>query len=382
MDKEFYILDLKNFYISDLNYFKEYLRGFIMNEEKNKFLIKSGIFGLVVADALGVPYEFKPRSFCDENPMTDMVGYGTYNLPPGSWSDDSSLALATLDGLTYSLESNKGKISEESSDLNILDIIDYRDIIQKFSDWFFNDEYTPHGNVFDYGGTTAFGIRNFKAGCEPILCGGNDASDNGNGSLMRILPIAYFIYFLSFKYSFSEDDKMKAIHNLSSLTHRHERSQMACGIYVLIAIELLKNRFEDKNLSLDELVNKGIEISKEYYSNNEDFKEELHHFKGFFKEDIKSIPKEIIKGRGYVIPSLEASLWCLLNNDSYKETALSAVNLGQDTDTTAAIAGGLAGIYYGYEDIPTNWLDQIARFDYINGLIEDFSKVLNDCLKD
>ena len=349
-----------------------------MNKDKKNYFIKSGIFGLVVADALGVPYEFKSRRWCEKNPMTDMVGYGTYNLPPGTWSDDSSLALATLDGLANSLKLNKEKFGEEGSDLDILEIIDYKDILQKFSNWFYDDEYTPYGNVFDYGGTTAKGIYNFKSGCEPTLCGGNTAKDNGNGSLMRILPIAYFIYFLSLKYSFSKDDQMKAIHNLSALTHRHERSQMSCGIYVLIAIELLKNRFEEGNLSLDEMVKRGIEIAKEYYSNNNDFQDELHHFDRIFDMDIKSTPREIIRGRGYVVPSLEAALWCLLNNDSYKETALEAVNLGEDTDTTAAIAGGLAGVYYGYDDIPENWLEQIARFDYIEGLIEDFSNVLDD----
>ena len=346
-----------------------------MNEDKKNFLIKSGIFGLVVADALGVPYEFKSRSWCEENLMTDMIGYGTYNLPPGTWSDDSSLALATVDGLTNSLMSFQENVNPESSELDILEIIDYKDILQKFSNWFYDDEYTPYDDVFDYGGTTAKGIYNFKSGCEPTLCGGNTPQDNGNGSLMRILPIAYFIYFLSLKYSFSKDDQMKAIHNLSSLTHRHERSQMACGIYVLIAIELLKNRFEEGNdLSLEEIVKNGIQLSKEYYYNNDDFKGELHHFKGILKEDIKNVPKEIIKGRGYVVPSLQAALWCLLNNDSYKETALEAVNLGEDTDTTAAIAGGLAGIYYGYDDIPAHWLEQIAKFEYINELIENFDE--------
>lgn len=351
--------------------------GFIIAGDLS-FSIKGGIFGLVVADALGVPYEFKSREYCDENPMIDMIGYGTYNQPPGTWSDDSSMALATVDGLTYSLRSNKHAFAEEGSDLDILEIIDYEDIMKKFCDWLFNGEYTPYGEVFDHGGTTEFGICNFKNGCEPILSGGNGTSDNGNGSLMRILPIAYFIYFLSKRYSFSEADKMQAIHNLSSLTHRHKRSQMACGIYVLIAIELLKNSLEDANaLSLDELVNQGIQLAKEYYLNNEDFKHQLSHFDRILSFDFQNCPRSEIKGRGYVVASLEAALWCLLKNNSYEETALSAVNLGKDTDTTAAIAGGLAGIYYGYEDIPKDWLGKIARFDYIDGLIEDFANSLN-----
>lgn len=348
-----------------------------MSENKSNYLIKSGIFGLVVADALGVPYEFNSRRTCEKNPMTDMIGYGTYKQPPGTWSDDSSLALATLDGLAYSLESNKD-IIKESSDLNILDVIDYKDIMQKFANWFYNDEYTPHGDVFDYGGTTAGGIYKFKSGCEPTSCGGTDGSDNGNGSLMRILPIAYFIYFLSLKYSFSEDDKMKAIHNLSSLTHGTKRSQMSCGIYILIAIELLKNKYEkDQDLRLEEIVNNGIEIAKEYYLDNDDFQHALHHFDRILNANIKDTPKDIIRGRGYVVASLEAALWCLLNNDSYKETALAAVNLGEDTDTTAAIAGGLAGIYYGYDEIPSHWLEQIAKFDFINELIDNFDENLS-----
>ena len=347
-----------------------------MNENKNR-LFKSGIFGLVVADALGVPYEFTSRRFCENNPMTDMIGFGTYRQVPGTWSDDSSLALATVDGLTCSLNSNKDKIGEEGSDLDILGIIDYEDIMEKFASWFYDAEYTPHGDVFDYGGTTASGIYNFKDGCEAILSGGVSSSDNGNGSLMRILPIAYFIYFLSRKYSFSLDDQMKAIHNLSSLTHRHRRSQMACGIYVLIAIELLKNAFEEDNKSnLSELIEYGIQSAKEYYCTNDAFNKEWHHFERILYEELQSLPKNYIRGRGYVVASLEASLWCLLNNDSYKETALAAVNLGEDTDTTAAIAGGLAGIYYGYDDIPQHWLDQIAKFDYIDGLIDDFADSL------
>ena len=347
-------------------------------DDKRKYLIKSGIFGLVVADALGVPYEFKSREKCDNKPMIDMIGYGTYGQPVGTWSDDSSLALATVDGLTSSLKSFERNKDDEKANLDILELIDYEDIIQKFSNWFFDCEYTPYGEVFDYGGTTAFGICNFKKGCEPILCGGNETSDNGNGSLMRILPIAHFIYFLSLKYSFSKEDQMKAIHNLSSLTHRHERSQMSCGIYVLIAIEMLRNNFEEeKDLSLEDMINKGLQLAKEYYSNNADFQKELHHFGRIFNCDIKKIPRRRIRGRGYVVASLEASLWCLLNNDSYKETALAAVNLGEDTDTTAAIAGGLAGIYYGYDDIPKHWLDQIAKSDYINELINNFDDGLS-----
>ena len=342
-------------------------------KEKINYLTKSGIFGLVVADALGVPYEFESRRFCDENPMIDMIGYGTYNQAPGTWSDDSSMALATLDGLINSFELD---CDEQFHINNFSKIINYEDIMEKFVAWLFDGEYTPYGEVFDHGNTTYKALANYKfKNCEAILSGGKGEKDNGNGSLMRILPIAYFIYWLSLKYSFDEDDMMEAVHNLSSLTHRHKRSQMACGIYVLMAIELLKNAFEDKDsgLSLEEIVNNGLAIAKEYYYGNDYFKHQLSHFDRVFSLSIQDLPRDEIQSGGYVISTLEASIWCLLNNDSYRETALAAVNLGKDTDTTACVVGGLAGIYYGYDGIPSDWLEKIARFDFIEELIDNFS---------
>lgn len=353
-----------------------------MMKEKINFTIKSGIFGLVVADALGVPYEFKPREFCDEEPMTDMIGYGTYNQKPGTWSDDSSMALATVDGLINSFEID---CDEDDCIGNFSKIINYEDIMERFASWLFDAEYTPYGVVFDHGNTTYKAIANYKYyNCEPIQSGGKGEKDNGNGSLMRILPIAYFIYFLSQKYSFSQYDMMESVHNLSCLTHAHKRSQMACGIYVLIAIELLKATYEENedNLSLEEIVANGISLAKEYYYDNEYFKHQLSHFDRVFSNTIQSLPRNEIQSGGYVISTLEASIWCLLNNDSYKETALAAVNLGKDTDTTACVVGGLAGIYYGYDDIPSHWLEQIARFDYIDDMIGNFTDYLFEKIED
>ena len=150
-------------------------------KEKINYLTKSGIFGLVVADALGVPYEFESRRFCDENPMIDMIGYGTYNQAPGTWSDDSSMALATLDGLINSFELD---CDEQFHINNFSKIINYEDIMEKFVAWLFDGEYTPYGEVFDHGNTTYKALANYKfKNCEAILSGGKGEKDNGNGSL-------------------------------------------------------------------------------------------------------------------------------------------------------------------------------------------------------
>ena len=339
--------------------------------------IKSGIMGHIVGDALGLPVQFEPREYRDVDPVTDMIGEGAFDMPAGSWSDDSSLTLATIDGLVKCL--NKAKNDEDKS---LGEIIDYDIIMKNFSLWFNEGKFTPYGFAYDIGGATMDGIRRYDRGTEPILSGGIGERDNGNGSLMRILPIAFFIHYLSQKHSFDEDDKMTAVHNLSSLTHRHRRSQMCCGIYTLIALEFIENYENKCNLGLEDLITKGINKSREYYFNNDDFKKELHHFDRVFSLNIQNLPRDEIKSGGYTISSLEASIWCLLNNNSYKDTVLEAVNLGYDTDTTACIVGGLAGIYYGYDDIPADWINKLAELDYIEEMIGKFSDLANSKIRD
>ena len=253
--------------------------------------IKSGIIGQIVGDALGLPVQFRPREDRDIEPVTGMIGYGAFDMPPGSWSDDSSLILATIDGLAASL-----KKEERLENLSLNEIIDYEIIMKNFSKWLNKGEFTPYGFAYDVGGATRDGIRRYDRGTEPTLSGGIDERDNGNGSLMRILPIALFIHYLSQKYSFDEEDEMEAVHNLSSLTHRHRRSQMACGIYVNIALEFLENH--DSTLSLEELIANGINKSKEYYCNDASFENQLHHFDRVFSLNIQNLPRDEIKSGG------------------------------------------------------------------------------------
>jgi len=311
---------------------------------KLKDQITGGILGLAVADALGVPVEFQNREPLRRNPVTDMRGYGTYNQPPGTWSDDTSLTLCLLDSLA------SGKI-------------DYADIMQKFISWASKGEYTALGNVFDIGIATRKALQRFKEGTDPLQCGGTSEQDNGNGSLMRILPLAFYLH------TFCATDNEKAfaiIHNVSSLTHAHKRSLIACGIYLSIA----KWFFEGANILA--AVCFGLEDSKEYYESKKEYAEDLKHYKRLFNKDFTKLPEAEIKSSGYVVDTLEAALWSLLNTDNYKDCVLQAVNFGEDTDTVAAVAGGLAGMFYGVDSIPKDWLQQLARLDYIKGLCEKF----------
>ena len=277
------------------------------------------IMGLVVGDALGVPFEFKTR---DTFRVTDMVGYGTHGQEPGTWSDDSSLALATLESI--------GRCKK----------IDPADIMKNFADWLYDACFTAHNEVFDVGGTTRDAIAKYRKTGKATNCGGKGYNDNGNGSLMRILPLAFIPH-----------TKMD-VYNVSALTHAHDISVMACQYYLMVAEKLLDSADKTEAVrSLD------------------------YECEGTFIRVpiIDRSPREKIKSSGYVVDTLEAALWCLLKTDSYRDCVITAVELGGDTDTVAAVAGGLAGIYYGIggeKGIPEEWIDKIARKEWIRELCE------------
>lgn len=292
--------------------------------------VKDGICGFVVGDALGVPVEFYSRKELEKNPVVDMEGYGTYNQPKGTWSDDSSMTIATM----YSILNKK--------------CIDYADIMDEFCKWAFEGKHTPHGERFDIGNTTSRGLDRYRKGEKPLKSGGTSTHDNGNGSLMRILPLAYI-----------PNIDYETIENISALTHGHDRSKIACVLYVEIAKSMLKN-----DLTIDEHINNACEKIKNYYEDNE----ELEEFNRIFNNDFS----EGIRSGGYVIDTIETVVYCLKNTDNYKDAVLMAVNFGIDTDTNAAICGGLAGIYYGFDEIPVDWIESIYKLDEILSLCEKF----------
>jgi ADP-ribosylglycohydrolase len=167
---------------------------------------------------------------------------------------------------------------------------------------------------------------------------------------MRILPLAYI-----------KDIDYKTIENVSGLTHAHERSKIACVLYVEIAKSMLEN-----DLTIEEHINLACDKIKDYYKDSE----ELKHFQRIFNNDLDDI-----NGKGYVIYTFECVVHCLLTTDNYTDAVLKAVNFGEDTDTNAAICGGLAGIYYGYDSIPIDWIDNINRIDYLRSLCEKYEAV-------
>ncbi|NLM46357.1 MAG: ADP-ribosylglycohydrolase [Firmicutes bacterium] len=312
--------------------------------------IKDAIVGLCVADALGVPVEFCSREALKENPVVGMRAFGTYNQPAGTWSDDTSMTLCLVDSL--------------------LNGLNYSDIMDKFLKWLREGAYTPYGEAFDIGRTTRAAITRYAGGTPPLACGGTAEHDNGNGSLMRILPLLFYLHAVYGPDFICNEEAMGIIHNVSALTHAHKRSQIACGIYLSIAEELLQ-----KSNPVGAFT-EGTDRAFAYYRKHDEFAAELTYYDRLVQKDFANLPEKEIKSSGYVVHSLEAALWCLLNTNSYRDCVLLAVNLGDDTDTVAAIAGGLAGLNYGYGCIPGEWLHVIAKRDYIEHLCRQYEETL------
>lgn len=303
--------------------------------------IQAVMIGHAVADALGVPVEFASREELRRDPVTDMRGYGTYSVPAGSWSDDTSMALCALDRL------RGGRV-------------DYRGIMRNFSKWINKGAFTPGGVCFDRGGICSRAVERFSEGIPPLRCGLDEEYSNGNGSLMRIHPFALRAYFTGL----NEDEAIELVERGSALTHAHPRSLMGCGIYSFILWALLDRADKDS-------IRRGLAKARDYYrghSEMEAYRRLFAHIGGLGREGdgaVKEVGEEEILSTGYVVDSLEAAIYCLLNTDSYTECVLRAVNLGSDTDTVGAIVGGLAGALYGYEAIPERWRNTLIKREYI-----------------
>lgn len=342
----------------------------------NKNIWLDGMMGLVVGDALGVPVQFVGRNEIrnrKEGPVYGMESGGVYNMPKGTWSDDSSMALATLSSILDKGEADPG------------------DIMLQFVKWELKGEYTPFGEAFDEGNTCSNAIYDFVKFPDITKCGAIGEHANGNGALMRILPVC--IHYFD-KQLVVTKDAIDKIHTIAGLTHNHLRSKICCGMYYFLVKSIIDNnvKYEERKEHWDSLP----EGDYGYPPTKPSLLEVLQYgiFKGwnYYKSDIKNLtelaylgrikdlhsfqnePEETIKTTGYVIDTFEAALWCLINTNSYKDCMLKAVNLGDDTDTVAAIAGGLAGLYYGYETIPEEWLCEIPKRKWIEDLCEKASE--------
>jgi ADP-ribosyl-[dinitrogen reductase] hydrolase len=282
---------------------------------------RGALLGLAVGDALGTTLEFSRR---DSSPLlTDMIGGGPFRLKPGQWTDDSAMALALADSLI------------ESDDL------DETDLMQRFVDWHQQGRYSCTGTCFDIGITTRAALARWKASGDPLA--GSTAPDSaGNGSLMRLAPVAIRYW--------RERPKLRDVAaRQSRTTHGAAQAVEACVSYA----ELLADAIA--GASRAEL------LQPRHWEGDADIARIL-------AGSWRGKPRSTISASGYVVHSLEAALWSVGRSGDYRQSVLSAANLGEDADTTAAIAGQLAGALYGEPDIPEEWLQKLAWRDRISAM--------------
>ncbi|MBN2036468.1 MAG: ADP-ribosylglycohydrolase family protein [Chitinispirillaceae bacterium] len=303
--------------------------------------VKASLYAGIIGDALGVPVESLSRKELSLRAVKNMLGYGRYNLPAGTWSDDTSMILCTMDVLCngYDLDT----------------------MAATFREWLFKGEWTPYGYAFDVGLTTYMALDALSHDVTARDSGRTTEDDNGNGSLMRMLPAALWFH------GQDTETYLTRIHELSAITHAHPRSLVGCGIYAMLVRELLTNN--DKSAA----VRTAARNAYSFYRERDAFKGELNHFSRIFSGTVPSLDESAINSSGYIVDTLEASIWCLLRYDDTKSIIIAAVNLGIDTDTTGSIAGGLAGLVYGLGSIPDEWLHTLARKRDIDTLVERFS---------
>jgi len=288
---------------------------------------QGSLLGLAVGDAIGTTVEFKKPGEFDS--VTDMVGGGAFNLEPGQWTDDTSMALC----LAQSLIECKG--------------FDAANQMDKYIQWWDEGYMSSNGSCFDLGSTVMNALTSYKVFKKPFS-GSDNPRAAGNGSLMRLAPVPLY---------FANNPKQAIIHcaDSSRTTHAATTCIDACRYYGGLIVGAIQGRSKDELLSSEfspiwnlwDRVSLCVEISEVA--------------KGSFK--LKE-PPEII-GRSYVVQSMEAALWAFYKTDNYKDGCLLAVNLGNDADTTAAIYGQLAGAYYGINNIPKHWRERVTDGDMI-----------------
>lgn len=274
---------------------------------------RGALLGLACGDAVGTTVEFQPRgSF---RPLTDMVGGGPFNLKPGQWTDDTSMALC----LAESLLSKNG--------------FDAADQMGRYLNWWQWGYLSSTGECFDIGLTVSDALDRYQQTGEPFA-GSTDPYSAGNGSLMRLVPVVL--------YYFPDRDQIRAFSaNSSRTTHGAPEAVECCQLFA----ELIGNALQ--GTSKADLLRASATAFRE------------PKVTAIARSDYIGKPESVIRGSGYCVASLEAALWCFHHTDSFEAAVLKAANLGDDADTTAAIVGQLAGACYGVQAIPDRWLQRL-----------------------
>lgn len=289
---------------------------------------RGALLGLATGDAIGTTVEFRARDTFP--PVNDMVGGGPFNLEPGQWTDDTSMALC----LATSLLECSG--------------FDARDQMERYVNWMQNGYLSSTGICFDIGNATSAALQRFLRTAEPYS-GNTDPRSAGNGPIMRLVPVPMYYY----------PDQTAATEHAalsSRTTHAATECVDACRLYARLLCRAFEGHDKDAILFAA--------------ADTPDDPPFAPRVAAIAAGEYRTKSRDEISGSGYVVDSLEAALWCFYQTDTYRDAILLAVNLGDDADTTAAVCGQIAGAYYGVDGIPLTWLDKLTMRDEIEQLAD------------
>lgn len=307
--------------------------------------IAGGLYGLLIGDALGVPYEFYEAEKlppCDEIEMIPPAGFRkTYeNVAAGTWSDDGAQALCLFQSLL---------------DQNVFCLEDFSDRVLS---WYEDGVWAVGGEVFDVGIQTAYALRGYKNGLLPEECGMLNPDGKGNGALMRVLPL---VLWHSVHGSPDKEQRTKELvedaHRQCLITHGHVCNQVCCALYCLAAQELMEG------LEAHEAIEAGLGALRRSYRDLPEYEQELEW-------SIRPDQTWEGTGTGYVVDCLRSAFMIFLQASDYEDGVKRAVLLGNDTDTTACVAGGLLGIRYGVQGIPDRWMSMLREREKADELLK------------
>jgi ADP-ribosyl-[dinitrogen reductase] hydrolase len=296
--------------------------------------IRGGVYGLLIGDALGVPYEFHPAAEIPDAGLVEMVPPKGFfraheGVPPGTWSDDGAQALLLLESLRQNPE---------------LSLTDFAALLVR---WYKDGYMTPDGRVFDIGIQTRRALGRLMEGVAPDKAGPASERENGNGALMRVLPVVFFAK--------TPLEVEELAMRQSVVTHGHIRAQLSCALYSLTAFAILQGATAADAVTFAE------DHLLERYS------------MGPHETELKVVldgRHEVPEGSGYVVDSLWSGIKCVLSTSDYETCVRKAIQLGEDTDTTACVAGGLAGLLYGEGALPSRWKSMLKGQAIVESLLE------------
>ncbi len=306
--------------------------------------LRGAIYGLLIGDAAGVPYEFKLPQQLPAFDQIDMYPPTSFDrtypdIPIGTWSDDGAQALCLLASLLHCQK------------------LDAIDLMNRFTNWYQHGYMAIDHLVFDVGVQTATAIQQYMQGISVMHVASNDEHANGNGALMRALPLALW-------HRGTDWELVQAAYLQSHTTHAHLRSKVCCALYCLWARSILNGS------SINEGWNKAILRLRELYQHDIEAQEQLEFF--IRPDDFTSC-----QGSGYVVDCLKSAYLALQEKD-YSSTIKKAIAFGHDTDTTACVAGGIAGLYYGFDHLPKHWVNALRGQELVEPLLKSWLKNLEE----